>query len=168
MKKETGLSAKHIDLIVYDFDGVMTDNRVIVLQDGTEGVFCNRADGLGIDIIRSAGIPQLIISTERNPVVEVRAKKLCIDVIYNCGDKKKSLELFCEQNGYKLSRVVYLGNDINDLELMKAVGMPLCPADAHYSIVDISLYKLSTEGGFGVIRELADMLMERSDNLTYG
>lgn len=158
MKEGARLSLKDIDLIVYDFDGVMTDNRVLILQDGTEGVFCNRADGLGISIIRKAGIPQLIISTERNPVVEVRAKKLCIDVIYNCEDKKKSLELFCKQNNYKLSRVVYLGNDINDLELMKAVGMPLCPFDSHPSVVTISLYVLCTKGGGGVIRELADML----------
>ncbi len=84
---------KNIDLIVYDFDGVMTDNRVIVFQDGTEAVIANRADGLGVDYFRDLGIPQLILSTETNPVVKARAAKLRLKVIASCKDKKSALEI---------------------------------------------------------------------------
>ncbi len=79
------------------FDGVMTDNRVIVFQDGTEAVIVNRADGLGVDRFRGLGIPQLILSTETNPVVKARAAKLCIEVIASCKDKKCFRKLLCSE-----------------------------------------------------------------------
>lgn len=81
-----------IDLIVYDFDGVMTDNLVIVFQDGTEAIIVNRADGLGIERFRALGIPQLVLRTETNPVVKARAKKLGLEVITSCKDKKYALK----------------------------------------------------------------------------
>jgi YrbI family 3-deoxy-D-manno-octulosonate 8-phosphate phosphatase len=152
------LLLKKIDLIVYDFDGVMTDNRVLVFQDGREAVYCNRSDGLGIKMIKELGIPQIIISTESNPVVEARAKKIGLQVLYNCEDKLKALQSFCDQNNYQLSKVLYVGNDVNDLSVMKAVGMPVCPADAHPLILGFAVLKLKKCGGFGVVRELADIL----------
>lgn len=82
-----------IDLTVYDFDGVMTDNLVIVFHDGTEAVIVNRADGLGVERLRALGIPQLVLSTETNPVVKARAKKLGLDVITSCKDKKYALKI---------------------------------------------------------------------------
>ena len=132
-----------IDLIVYDFDGVMTDNRVIVFRDGTEAVIANRADGLGVDRFRALGIAQLILSSETNPVVRVRAAKLGLEVIVSCKDKKLALQSYCKQNGYELQKVVYVGNDLNDLDVMKIVGFPVAPADAHPDIK--SLAKLVTK-----------------------
>ena len=125
MKKITNLEPKDIDLIVYDFDGVMTDNRVLVHQDGTESVFANRADGRGVAMIKGQGIPQLILSTESNPVVEVRAAKLGLPVIYNTGDKRTALESYCRVNALDQSRVVYVGNDLNDKEAMEFSGIPI-------------------------------------------
>ena len=89
--------ASDIHLIVYDFDGVMTDNRVIVFQDATEAVIVNRADGLGVAHIRALDIPQLILSTETNPVVKARGEKLGLEVISSCNDKKNDLKNYCEQ-----------------------------------------------------------------------
>ncbi|MBA7589843.1 2-keto-3-deoxy-D-glycero-D-galacto-9-phosphonononic acid phosphatase [subsurface metagenome] len=152
--------AKNVDLIVYDFDGVMTDNRVIIFQDGAEAVIVNRADGLGVDRFRSLGIPQLILSTETNTVVKARAAKLCIEVIASCKDKKIALENYCAQKGYDLNRVIYVGNDINDLEAMKIVGYPIAPADAHVEVKKIARIITKTIGGDGVIRELLDIFME--------
>ena len=154
----------NIHLIVYDFDGIMTDNRAIVLQDGTEAVTVNRADGLGVDYLRKAGIPQLILSTESNPVVQARGRKLKIDVVQNCGNKKEALIEICSENGYDISKVVFIGNDLNDLEVMKIVGYPVAPADAHPSVLEIALFVTEAKGGEGVIREFAEKILSLEFN----
>ncbi len=153
------IPAKDIDLIVYDFDGVMTDNRVIIFQDGTEAVMVNRADGLGVHRLRALGIPQLILSTETNPVVRARAAKLGLEVIASCNDKKIALSSFCEQNGYDPRKVIYVGNDLNDLEVMRIVGFPVVPADAHPDVKPLAKLITKAKGGEGVIRELSDLIV---------
>jgi len=152
------ISLSKIKLIVYDFDGVMTDNRVIVLQDGTEGVIANRADGLGVSYFRSMGIPQLILSTESNPVVKARASKLKLEVISSSDDKKRDLTDYCRKNRYNLYNVLYVGNDINDLDVMKSVGFPVAPADAHKSVKAVAVHITQSKGGEGVIKELSESL----------
>lgn len=149
---------KDIDLIVYDFDGVMTNNRVIVFQDGTEAVIVNRADGLGVNCFRNLGIPQLILSTETNPVVKARAAKLSLEVIASCEDKKIALENYCAQNGFDLNKVIYIGNDLNDLEVMKIVGFPVAPADSHPKIKKVAKLITEAKGGDGVIKEVSDYM----------
>jgi len=157
-KKRNTVFSKDLDLIVYDFDGVMTDNRVIIFQDGTEAVVVNRADGFSIEYIRKLGIPQLILSTETNPVVKARAGKLGLKVIGSCEDKKIALINYCLQNGLDLKKVIYIGNDLNDLEVMKIVGYPIAPADAHQDIRKISRLVTKAKGGEGVVRELIDII----------
>lgn len=153
------ISASDLDLVVYDFDGVMTDNRVYVMQDGREAVVCNRADGLGVDMLRAAGVPQFIISTEENEVVRARADKLGLEVIHGCADKRQALEAVCASRSYALARVLYVGNDVNDLEAMRIVGYPVSPADAHATIRAMACLVTQASGGAGVIRELADILL---------
>jgi YrbI family 3-deoxy-D-manno-octulosonate 8-phosphate phosphatase len=148
-----------IELIVYDFDGVMTDNHVMVLQDGTEAVFVNRSDGLGVDRIRGLGIDQLILSSEENPVVKARAKKLGLEAIDSCKNKKNVLKNYCEQNNYDLKKVIFIGNDINDLEVMNIVGLPIAPADAYPDIIKTAKLVTKASGGQGVLRELSDILV---------
>ena len=152
------LNINNLELIIYDFDGVMTDNKVYVDQDGKEMVQVSRADGLGVSIIKKLGIEQIIISTERNPVVTVRAKKLKIFCINRVDDKKKILLEYCAKNNFSLQDVAYVGNDINDIEAMEIAGTTFCPADAHKSIKRICTQILSTNGGDGVVRELADII----------
>ncbi len=146
---------KRVKYIFFDFDGVMTDNRVLVTEDGKEAVFCNRADGLGVEILRKAGYKMMIISTETNKVVKARAEKLRIPVINGVKDKKSTLIEFCKKNKIKLSEVCFVGNDINDLEAMKIVGLPVCPADAYSEVKKISKHITKACGGDGVARELA-------------
>ena len=152
------IKTQEIQLIVYDFDGVMTDNKVLVFPDGKEGVFCNRNDGLAVSIIKARGIRQLIISTEINKIIQVRAKKIGLPVINAVKDKKKCLIDYCRRHKLRLDRIVYVGNEINDLEAMKVVGWPLCPFDAHWRIKKTAKTILTKKGGEGVIRELADIL----------
>jgi 3-deoxy-D-manno-octulosonate 8-phosphate phosphatase (KDO 8-P phosphatase) len=159
LKRYKGLNIADIDLIVYDFDGVMTDNKVITFQDGTEGVTVNRADGLGVSMIKEMGIPQLILSTESNPVVEARAAKIGLPVIYDTDDKRFALEAYCSMHVFDPSRVVYVGNDLNDKEAMKFAGIPIAPADAHPEIIRIAWIVLNAIGGGGVVRELADIIL---------
>lgn len=154
------ISPAALDLLVYDFDGVMTDNRVLVDHLGGESVACTRADGLGVDIIRSLGLPQVILSTETNPVVRARAEKLKLPVLQGLADKKQALVDYCIAQGYALGRVLYAGNDVNDFEAMQMVGYAVCPVDAHPAIRSLASLVLSTRGGEGVIREIADRLVD--------
>lgn len=147
-----------IELIVYDFDGVMTDNKVYIDQKGNEIVQVNRADGLGVSEIKKLRVEQVIISTEKNPVVSERAKKLKIKCLQGIDNKKKTLQKYCKENNYNLKNIAFVGNDINDIEAMKIVGVTFCPSDAHKSILNISDHVLCAKGGDGVIRELLDFL----------
>jgi 3-deoxy-D-manno-octulosonate 8-phosphate phosphatase (KDO 8-P phosphatase) len=147
-----------IKLIVYDFDGVMTDNRVFVTQDGKESVACNRGDGLGINMIKGMSIPQIILSTETSNVVLQRAEKLGIFAIHGTGNKKNSLSSYCLKKDIFLKKVLYVGNDLNDMDVMRRVGFPICPADAHEKIRELSIHITKAKGGGGVVRELADWL----------
>ena len=149
-----------IKLLVYDFDGVMTDNKVYVDQHGNEMVQVSRADGLGISEIRKLGIQQMILSTEINPVVGARAKKLDLFCLQGVVTKAQALTEYCNVHQISLSDVAYVGNDINDLEVMKLVGTTFCPADAYSSIKEISQFILSSKGGNGVSREILDLLTQ--------
>lgn len=147
-------SIKNIKLFVYDFDGVMTDNKVYLDQNGNEMVKVNRGDGLAVSEIKKLGYLQLILSTEQNIVVEKRASKLRIPFIQ--GSKNKSLELrsYCQTNKIDLSDVAFVGNDLNDFEVMKIVGFSICPSDAQSEIKLLADLVISKNGGDGVIREL--------------
>lgn len=156
---ERGLpNCESIKLIVYDFDGVMTDNTVSVDQDGRESVSANRSDGLGIGMIRELGVKQLILSTETNPVVAARAKKIGLDATHGVGDKASALLELAESHGISLAEVLYVGNDVNDADAMALAGFKVAPSDAHPSILAQADYITDAPGGHGVIRELADVL----------
>ncbi|KPJ57014.1 haloacid dehalogenase [Parcubacteria bacterium DG_74_2] len=152
------INIKDIQLIVYDFDGVMTDNRVLVFQNEKEAVFCNRSDGLAISKIKKKKIPQIIISTEKNKVVKARAKKLRIPVLQSENDKEKLLKRYCQKKKISLNKVIYIGNDINDLEVMKIVGYPVAPCDASKEIKCIAKIITKKKGGEGVVRELLEYI----------
>ena len=144
---------RNIQLVVYDFDGVMTDNKVILREDGVESVIVNRSDGLAIGMIKEMKIPQIILSTEANKVVETRANKLDIPVIKDVKDKKEILLNYCKKHDIPLNNVVYIGNDINDIEAMKVVGHPVCPSDACDEVKMIPEIILDVQGGDGVVRD---------------
>ena len=139
----------------------MTDNKLYVDENGNEMVQVNRADGLGVAEIKKLGINQIIISTEKNSVVTARANKIGIYCLQGIEIKKEALIDYCYKNDYKLQNVAYVGNDINDKEVMEVVGITFCPNDAHDSIKNISNHILKTKGGNGVIRDLLDYLIKQ-------
>lgn len=148
------------ELIVYDFDGVMTNNKIYVLDNGIEGVIANRSDGWGVKKLHEAGYLQIIISTEKNPVVTVRAKKLKIPVIQGCEDKKSCLERICQRKKINLNKVLYIGNDVNDLPAMKIVGLSVAPADSEKSVLRCADFVAEAKGGEGVIREISNIILK--------
>ena len=150
--------AQNIRMVVFDFDGVFTDNCVLVLQDGTEGVFCCRSDGFGIKKLKEAGIEPLVISTEVNPVVGVRCRKLNLTYIQGCSNKLETLKSETQNLGIDLKEVAYLGNDTNDTECLKAVGLPACVSDAHPAVIKLVKYVTKIKGGRGAVREFCDFI----------
>ena len=158
------LDIKNIKAIIFDFDGVFTDNRVIVYEDGKESVICNRSDGFGLEMVRSLGIPMKIISTEENPVVAHRAKKLKLPVSHGVDDKLAELTKYSNETNIQISDFAYVGNDINDLQCMKKVGFPVAVADAVEDIKLISTLILNKKGGDGAVRELCELIYKSYNN----
>jgi 3-deoxy-D-manno-octulosonate 8-phosphate phosphatase (KDO 8-P phosphatase) len=158
LNRQSGIDFKDVQLIIYDFDGVMTDNRALIFDDGREAVYVNRSDGLAVGAIRRRGIKQVIVSTETNCIASIRAKKLGIPCIQSVADKKKTVEQYLKENDIAPSKTIFIGNDLNDLEAMKYVGLPIAPFDAHKAVSHISKITLRSKGGYGVVRELLDLL----------
>lgn len=148
------MNIKNIKHIIYDFDGVMTNNKVLVSSDGIESVLCSRSDGLAVRELIKLGINQCIISTEANKVVDARAKKLGIPCIYGVADKKSVLLEYANKNDIDLQSVAYIGNDINDLEAMRLTGIKIAPNDSADEILAISDIVTNAKGGDGVIYEV--------------
>ena len=148
-----------VDLVVFDFDGVMTDDRVWVDQEGHEAVAANRRDGMGIAMLHKAGIPMVVLSTEPNPVVSARCRKLELPVIQSLSDKSAALRLLLQERTLDPSHVVYLGNDVNDLPCFPLVGCAVVVADAHPDVIVHADIVLSNPGGHGAVRELCDRII---------
>lgn len=149
-------------LLILDFDGVMTDDRVWVDQDGREMVAASRADGMGLERLRQlTGVQVLVMSKETNPVVAARCAKLKLDVLQSVSDKASALNKLFVERGLKAADVLYVGNDLNDLPCFPLVSFAVCPADADTSVRQAADLILSKPGGFGAVRELCELLIER-------
>lgn len=152
------IALKDIELIIYDFDGVMTDNTAYMTQDGIESVQIHRGDGMAVGLLDELGIKQVIISTETNPVVSQRAKKLGIKAEQGIWDKHIAVQKTAQEFGVSLDKTAFVGNDINDEKAMRLVGLRICPADAEPEIKAIAHIITQAKGGKGVVRELYRLL----------
>ncbi|WP_369217271.1 cytidylyltransferase domain-containing protein [Streptomyces flavofungini] len=152
-------TAADIDAVILDFDGTQTDDRVLIDSEGREYVSVHRGDGLGIAALRDAGIPLLILSTEQNPVVAARARKLKLPVLHGIDRKDLALKQWCEEQGIAPERVLYVGNDVNDLPCLALVGWPVAVASAHDVVRGAARAVTTTPGGEGAIREIATWIL---------
>ena len=148
------------ELVIFDFDGVFTDNRVQVAQDGTESVTCSRADSLGISWLKRDDVPTLVLSTETNPVVSVRCAKLGVECMHGITDKLQVLKKLTSERGIDTSQVIYLGNDDNDVECLRLVGCAVVVSDASARAKAAADLVLTTRGGHGAVRELCEMILQ--------
>lgn len=149
-----------VDLVVFDFDGVMTDDKVYVNQDGVEMVAANRSDGMGISLMHKTGIKMIVLSSEVNPVVTARCNKLRLPVIQGVEKKAEVLRRFLMENSINPDHVIFIGNDVNDLPCFNEVGCALVVADAHPAVLRQADIILQHKGGKGGVREVCDLLLE--------
>lgn len=152
-------TADDIDAVVLDFDGTQTDDRVLIDSQGQEFVAVHRGDGLGIAALRRSGLKLLVLSTEQNPVVAARARKLRIPVLHGVDRKDLALKQWCEEQGIAPERVLYVGNDVNDLPCFALVGWPVAVASAHDAVRGAARAVTTLRGGDGAIREIAGWIL---------
>jgi YrbI family 3-deoxy-D-manno-octulosonate 8-phosphate phosphatase len=152
-----------IKLIIFDFDGVVTDNLVITDQDGKESVTASRSDSMHIRKLQALGVETMIISSEPNPVVMARAKKMGVDAIHNVGlhDKGRAMRGVLDRKNLKAENVIYLGNDLNDLPCFEIAGWSVAVADAYPEVIRAADHVLTKTGGHGAIRELCEMVLKQ-------
>jgi N-acylneuraminate cytidylyltransferase len=152
---------KTIQLIICDFDGVVTDNSVITDQDGKESVLASRSDSMHIKTLREQGIEMMILSSEPNNVVQARAKKMGLEAIHGVGmqDKGRVMREVLEKKNVKAENVIYVGNDLNDLPCFEVAGWSVAVADAYPEVIRAADFVLTKNGGHGAIRELCEKVL---------
>jgi YrbI family 3-deoxy-D-manno-octulosonate 8-phosphate phosphatase len=150
-----------IDAVIFDFDGVFTDNRVWLTEDGVESAACNRSDGLGLNMLQKRGVPLLVLSKEKVPIVAKRCKKLGLECLHGIDDKLTRLRQWLAERKLRLDNTIYIGNDVNDRECLAAAGCGVSPADGHADILTLVDIVLETRGGHGAVRELCDLVLRK-------
>ena len=151
---------KKVRLLALDFDGVMTDGKVTVREDGLESVTCSRRDSLGISMLKKIGVKVVVISKEKNPVVATRCKKLKIECFSGIDDKPTTLKTLLEREGLDPQHVCYVGDDVIDVECMKIVGIGVAVADAVRQAKEAADYVTTAKGGDHAVREVCDMILD--------
>ena len=154
-----------VKLLVLDFDGVVTDNRVWTDEKGREVVAAYRSDSLIMHSMKKVGIGVVILSSETNAVVTARARKMGVDSIHGVGldDKAGVLRTLLKERGIDPSQVVYIGNDINDLPCFDVVGWAVAVADAMPTVLSAADYVTANAGGHGAVREICDLILSKND-----
>lgn len=152
-----------IKLFLSDVDGVLTDAGMYYTESGDEFKKFNTHDGMGFNLLKQAGIKTGIITTEQTMIVSRRAEKLKIDYVYQnagFGGKLKAAQEICEKENITLAEVAYIGDDINCIELLSAVGLAACPANATEKVKRIpGIIHLTKSGGEGVVREFIELIL---------
>ena len=144
------------ECIIFDFDGVLTDNCVWTNSIGEEWVRSSRSDGLAFSVLKQLSCKVWIMSTEANDVVLARGKKLGIPVLHGLVNKQQALLKVSREESIDLSKTIYIGNDLNDYHAMLLTGLKVCPSDSHYRIKSIADLVLDSKGGDGIVRELLE------------
>ncbi|MBZ0319434.1 MAG: acylneuraminate cytidylyltransferase [Anaerolineae bacterium] len=149
-----------VKLLVLDFDGVMTDNRVIVDEGGREAVIANRADGLGIEHLKRAGIEVIVLSKETNQVVAARCRKLNVPYVQGENDKVGALIRIASERNISAKHIAFVGNDVNDVECLQWVGTPIAVSDAFEDVKSYARFVTKARGGYGAVREVANAILK--------
>jgi YrbI family 3-deoxy-D-manno-octulosonate 8-phosphate phosphatase len=149
--------------LIFDFDGVFTNNQVLVMEDGAEGVLCDRSDGLGVGMLKRSGLAICVLSAEVNPVVSRRCQKLQIDCVQGVHDKAAGLRKLLTDRAVPASQCAYAGNDVNDVPCMDIVreagGVAIAVADAWPGVERHATFITTRLGGRGAVREICDWFL---------
>lgn len=152
-----------VQMIICDFDGVVTDNLVLTDEKGKESVAASRSDSMHIKTLREKGVEVMILSSEPNPVVKARAKKMGVEAIHGIGmqDKGRVMREVLEQKKVKAENVIYIGNDLNDLPCFEIAGWSVAVADAYPEVIRAADFVLTKNGGHGAVRELCELVLKQ-------
>ncbi len=152
---------RKIELVICDFDGVLTDNRVWVDREGRESVAAFRSDSIRVKELRATGIEIMVLSSEVDPVVRARAQKMGVEAIHGVEvhDKGRVMREVLERKNIRRENVIYIGNDLNDLPCFEIAGWSVAVADAYPEVLRAADFVLSKAGGHGALRELIDLLL---------
>ncbi len=164
------MNIKKFHTLVFDFDGVFTNNYVYVDSNANEYVQCDRRDGLGFNLFRkyieinNLSLDYFILSTEANVVVEKRASKLKLTCYQKVMDKYDFINSYLQsrhpQNSQPMDGVIYVGNDLNDLKIIQAVGYSICPSDSHQRVLESASMTLPTKGGDCFVRNVIEYIID--------
>ena len=161
MTSEVQKRAARIKLLLMDCDGVLTDGRVWLFENGEEQKGFHTRDGLGIDLFHRAGLRSGIISGRTSAAVQRRAAGLGMSfVIQGCEDKRKAFAETLEQAGVEKLEVSYIGDDLNDIPLMLQSGLGVAVADAAPETREHAHYVTTASGGFGAVREVIELILK--------
>lgn len=149
-----------IKMLVMDVDGTMTDGKVLYTANGEDAKRFSVRDGMGIELLKKAGIKTAILTSETSGIVTTRAEKLKIDCVM-LGSRNKKLDLvqLAEKFSLNLEEIAYIGDDVNDIQPMQIAGVSVCPSDSAASVIEISHYICKQKGGDGAVREFAEMIL---------
>ena len=154
---------KKIKLLLCDVDGTLTDGGMYYSAEGDVQKRFYVRDGMGLQLLQKAGVKVGILTSERTAIVERRARKLGVDYLVQgvrFDGKVAATEKICNETGISMSEVAYIGDDVNDIELLQAVGYAACPADAASVVLSLpDIHVMQHGGGHGAVRELADLLL---------
>lgn len=154
---------ENVKMIICDFDGVVTDNLVLTDENGKETVSASRSDSMHIKTLREKGVEVMILSSEPNPVVKARAKKMGVEAIHGVGmqDKGRVMREVLEQKKVRAADVIYIGNDLNDLPCFEVAGWSVAVADAYPEVIRAADHVLINNGGRGAVRELCELVLNQ-------
>ncbi|MCK5607140.1 acylneuraminate cytidylyltransferase [Candidatus Pacearchaeota archaeon] len=152
-----------IKLIAMDVDGVLTDAGMYYSEDGNELKKFNTRDGKGIELVRNEGIKTALITQEKTKIVEKRATKLGINYVHQgIRDKVKVIEEIALKENLTMNQIAYMGDDVNDISVLKIVGASFAPNDASEEVKHIVSYIMSRKGGEGAVREMVDIILGKN------
>lgn len=154
-----------VEAFVFDVDGVMTDGSIVPTPDGDFIRAYNAKDGYAVAFAIRKGYKICVISGGYGKTLEYRLKMLGVTRMYlDCMDKISAMNEFFEQEGINAKNVIYMGDDIPDLECMMAVGIPVCPADAISEVIEASRYVSEFNGGRGAVRDIVEQVLRSKDD----
>ena len=165
MNKEFINFCQKVKLVITDVDGVLTDGGMYYSDKGEVLKKFNTRDGMAVELLLKSNIKTIFLTREKSEIVKKRAKKVNTADLY-LGIKKKELILpkICKKFNANPNEIIYIGDDINDVKIMKMVGFSVCPNDANKDVIKISKYRCKTNGGDGVLREITDIILSKREN----
>jgi len=159
-RKTTQAKLGRVSMLAMDVDGVLTDAGMYYTESGDELKKFTTRDGMGIKMLQAAGLVTAFITREKTAIVERRGQKLAVPEVHQgVDDKLAVLTTLAKKYGLTLDQVAYIGDDVNDLEALRAVGFSAAPADAMPSVLKAVHYVCKKKGGEGAVREIADLIL---------